>query len=546
MPTRALTAADAVLFEQILEIAADAIVTVDETQDIVHFNRGAEQMFGYAAAEVLGTPLDRLLPERFRAAHEGYVRAFGRSAETARLMGHRREVYGLRKSGAEFPAEASILKIQRADGRFLYTALVRDVTDRKAAEQRQRFLADMSALLASSLEYESTLASLIRLPVPVLADACVIDVVQESGALRRLAYAPPESPMAAPLATLAAQHVPTWDSPAIVIDVLRTREPALVTEVTGDWLEAHTETMEEAALRRATGVRSLLIVPLVARDQVVGALTLMRASGEPYCDADLPLATDVASRAALALDNARLYRDARHATQARDQVLGVVSHDLRNPLSAIAMCSRALLDGPTAEPDPARRELATAINESAGWMSRLIQDLLDVSTIDAGRLSVQCATEDVRAILDRVTSMFARAASERGLALNVAVDDGVSEIRADGERLIQAIANLVGNAIKFTARGGVIRLHARLVGDAPGAEVAIDVEDTGTGIAPDELPYVFERYWHKARGGSERGSGLGLAIAKGIVDAHDGRIEVRSAVGVGTVFTIVIPRNPIC
>ena len=542
MPTRALTAADAVLFEQILEIAADAIVTIDETQDIVHFNRGAEQMFGYAAAEVLGTPLNRLLPERFRAAHPAYVSGFGHSAETARLMGHRREVYGLRKNGAEFPAEASILKIQRADGRFLYTALVRDVTERKVGEQRQRYLADVSATLAGSLDYESTLASLIRLQVPVLADACVIDVVQESGALRRIAYAPAESPMAAPLATLAAHHAPTWDSPAVVIDVLRTREPALVAEVTDDWLEAHTDTPEEAELRRATGVRSLLIVPLVARDQVLGALTLMRATGERYVEGDIPLAIDVASRAALALDNARLYRDARHATQARDEVLGIVSHDLRNPLSAIAMCSKALLDGAAAEPDPTRRELATAINESAGWMSRLIQDLLDVSTIEAGRLSVECGIEDVRGILERVVSMFVRMAAERGIELTVAVDDDVPEIRADGERLIQAIANLVGNAAKFTARGGAIRLCAR----TRGADVEIDVEDTGAGIAADELPYVFERYWHKARGGSERGSGLGLAIAKGIVEAHGGRIDVRSTVGVGTVFTIIVPREGTC
>lgn len=539
MPTRALTEADAILFEHIVEIAADAIVTVDETQDIVHFNRGAEQMFGYAAVEVLGMPLDRLLPERFRAAHVGHVAAFGRSAERARLMGFRREVYGLRKSGAEFPAEASILKIQRADGGYLYTAVVRDATERKTAEQRQRFLSEASATLASSLDYESTLASLVRLPVPVLAGACVIDVVGESGALRRLAYAPSSSPIAAPLTTLAARYAPSWDSPAVVIDVLRTREPALVAEVTDEWIEAHTDSADEAALRRATGVRSLLIVPLVARDQVLGALTLMRASESCYTEADIPLVTDVASRAALALDNARLYRDARHATQARDQVLGVVSHDLRNPLSAIAMCSKALLDGSAGEADAARRELASAIHESAGWMARLIHDLLDVAAIETGRLSVRCESEDVRGILERVASMFTRLVEERGLTLNVAVDADVREIRADSERLMQAIANLVGNAAKFTARGGAIRLRGRL----QSGDVAIDVEDTGVGIAADDLPYVFERHWHKARSGSERGSGLGLAIAKGIVEAHGGRIEAQSTVGVGTVFTIVLPHD---
>ena len=531
------------VFEQILEIAADAIVTVDESQSIVHFNRGAEQMFGYPADEVLGKPLNLLLPARFRAAHPEYVNTFGRSAENARLMGHRREVYGLRKGGTEFPAEASILKIERPDGRKLYTAVVRDVTDRKVIEQRQRFLAEVGATLGTSLDWDSTLASIVRLPVPVLADACVVDVVTDSGALRRLGYAPADSPVAGPLARLCEEHAPTWESPAVVIDVLRTREPELVTRVTDEWLEAHTETAEEAELRRATGAHSLIIVPLVARDQALGAITLMRAQHTaPYGAADMVLAVDVASRAALALDNARLYRDARRATRARDEILGVVSHDLRNPLSAIAMCSRALLEGATREGDAARQEMAEAIHESAGWMSRLIQDLLDVSAIEAGRLSVQCAPEDVRVILDRVGAMFERSAHERGIALDVSVDDDVPQIRADGERLMQGIANLMGNAVKFTPRGGTVRLAAH----SRGAEVTIDVEDSGTGIPPEDLPHVFERYWHRARGISERGSGLGLAIAKGIVEAHGGWIDVHSTLGQGTTFSIVIPRDGAC
>ncbi len=169
------------MYEKILEAAADAIVTVNEAQEIVHFNRGAEQMFGYSKPEVLGRSLSILLPEQFRASHAEHVRAFGESSETARLMGHRREVFGVRKDGTPFPAEASILKLDAPDGRRLYTALVRDVTDRKTMDEHQRFLAAVSGALSDTLDFEATLESVVRLPVPILADGCVLEVSDDSG-----------------------------------------------------------------------------------------------------------------------------------------------------------------------------------------------------------------------------------------------------------------------------------------------------------------------------------------------------------------------------
>jgi PAS domain S-box-containing protein len=492
LPDASLRPPSAGMYEQILEVAADAIVTVNEAQEIVHFNRGAEQIFGYEKCDVIGKSLSSLLPERFRGSHEDHVIAFGRSAETARLMGHRREVFGLRKDGTEFPAEASILKLDAPDGRRLYSALVRDVTDRKRMDQQYQFLADVSAALGRSLDYSATLESVVRLPVPALADGCILDVREEAGRSRRLVFGRVDL-----AADVAADSSNSESFVAPVHDV----------------------------------------VPLVARGQPVGTLTLVRAeSASAYDSSDLIVAENFAARAALAIDNARLYQDARHATSARDEVLGVVSHDLRNPLSAIAMCSRVLIDTPPAE-DGARRELAKTIHDSTVWMSRMIQDLLDVSAIEAGVLSIVCQSEEVGPILLRAASIFTSTAAERGVELTVNTSAPVPPVHADAERLVQAVANLVGNAVKFTPSGGTVTVVAR----AHGGDVEVAVQDTGRGIPEQDVDHIFDRYWHGR--GSAAGTGLGLAIARGIVEAHGGHVTVTSALGVGSRFSILLPHE---
>ena len=472
------------MYERIVEVAADAIVTINEAQEIVHFNRGAEQIFGYRKEEVLGTNLNALLPAQFRATHAAYVVAFGESTETARLMGHRREVFGLRKDGTEFPAEASILKLDAPDGRRLYTALVRDVTDRRQMEAHQRFLADVGIALSRSLDYEATIASVVRLPVPMLADACIIEVIDESGEIRR------------------ATH-------------------------------GRAELLSGAASSDATRQE----LPLIARDQPVGVLTFLKAGTPRGNDrGEAIIAGNFAARAALAIDNARLYQHAQRATAARDEILGVVSHDLRNPLSAIAMCSRVLADTPPSDP-VARRDLAKTIYESTTWMSRMIQDLLDVSAIEAGVLSVIHDSEDMGQIVTRAAGLFTRRAADSGVALVVTLEEPLAQVSVDAERMAQAIANLIGNAVKFTPSGGRVSVDAH----ARGGAIDVVVADTGRGIAETDLPFIFDRFWHTR--GSAAGTGLGLAIAKGIVEAHGGTIAVASKIGEGSRFTISLPQT---
>ena len=524
-------------FDAILAIAADAIISVDESMRIVHFNYGATRIFGYEAQEAIGQSLDMLLPERYRMAHRGHIHMFGRGPDAARRMGERREIYGLRNNGQEFPAEASISRLDTPEGR-LYTVVLRDISERRRAERNQEFLATAGDLLARSLDLETTIQTVVQLPVEHLADGCILDLVEPAGRIQRFASESADARIESMLRRFERDFSLTWDSPSRVIDVLQTGRPELVSEVTLDWLEAHVETTAQMELEQEMKRRSIIIVPLVAREAVIGAMSLYIAGDNPrrFDATDLHVAMELGRRAAFAIDNARLYREAQHATRARDEILGVVSHDLRNPLSAIAMVTRALRDQ-MATDDP-RRELLDTAYDSTEWMNRLIQDLLDVASIEAGRLAVERRPEAVLPLLERAASMFERTAAERSIVVRVDVPAGLPPIVADAERVLQVLANLLGNALKFTEPGGSVTLSAATLD----GEVALSVSDSGIGIPPEHLPHIFERYWHARRTARKRGSGLGLAIAKGIVEAHNGRIWVKSTLGAGTTFTFTLPR----
>lgn len=524
-------------FERIVEIAADAIISVEEDYSIILFNRGAEEIFGYHRDEVMGEPLDILLPERFRDTHVRHLEHFAEGPESARHMGERREIAGLRKDGREFPAEASISRLDTPTGR-IFTVVLRDVTEQKKAEQTQRFLANASSVLARSLDYEDTMAGLARIALPHLADWCVIDVVDNDGLTR--IQAAHSDPTLDQLAQRLKDYPPERARPHPSLTVLETGEPERIESVSDAFVRGIAADDEHLALLRRLGLTSVLVVPLVARGRTLGAFALVSGDpARPFGADDVILAEELGRRAALAVDNARLYREARDAVAARDEVLSVVSHDLGNPLSAIRVAARVMDRILEAGNVGAAREQVASIREAAGQMERLIRDLLEIRRIESGRLRLVCRPERVTELVDRAARALKGVAEERDVTLDESLADGLpGTIRVDADRVHQIFSNFIGNALKFTPAGGTVTVGAEPAGDG----VRFWVRDTGPGLSADQIDRVFDRFWQAKQQGSH-GVGLGLSIARGLTEAHGGTVRVESGQGQGSTFFFELPAD---
>jgi len=651
-------------FSGIISASADAIISVDAAQRITMFNHGAEQIFGYSQAEAVGTPIERLIPERFRSAHRQDIETFASGDSIARRMGERlTTIAGLRRNGEEFPAEAAISKLQVGE-KTLLTVALRDVTERKRTEEalkaanasldaivenvplmlfikdaaslrflrfnrageellgspketftgksdydlwpqgqaeffvekdrealrsgmtvdipeeqiqtrhrgvrtlhtkkvpvldnaghpiyllgisediterslfekEQRFLAEANVVLSASLDYEETLATVARLAVQNVADWCAVDVVEESGSLRRLKVASAD-PANAELCALLEQMPPDRDLPHLMRSVVESKSPVLIEQMKTHHFHSISQGPEHLQALEATGITSLVAAPLLLGGRVLGAIALGSSTpSRAYGQSDLRLAEALADRVAVAIENARLYRASVRATQLRDQVLGVVAHDLRSPLSAILLQAGALKRrGP--EPERRSQRAGEVIKSAATRMNRLIQDLLDVALMESGQLTIEPARQSARELVVGAVEILRPLAAASSLELRVDVDRDTPEVWCDRDRLLQVFENLIGNAIKFTEVGGRITVGAT----SRDRDVLFWVADTGRGIASEDVPRVFDRFWQATRAGRQ-GAGLGLPITKGIVEAHGGRIWVESTQGRGTTFSFTIPQ----
>ena len=352
------------LLADVIDIAADAIICIDEDQHITLFNQGAESIFGWTSEEIVGKPLELLLPERFRDAHRAHVEGFRKSPERARRMGQRREISGLRKNGEEFPAEAAIAKVTMGDA-VVYSVVLRDITEQMELQKRLQ-----------------------------------------------------------------------------------------------------------------------------------------------------------------------------QAVSARDDTVGVVAHDLRNPVSAVKMLSSALQQSHAGRLLPEGAEQLRLIHEAALQMDRLIQDLLDVTRVETGRLVLDVTPVGATALLESALQTLRPLVEDAGLRLETSFATELPDVTADPERIAQVLSNLVGNAIKATPIGGRITVSAVRSDDV----VRVSIADTGIGISADQMPHIFDRFWQSTHSTiRSRGAGLGLPIALGIVRAHGGKLWAESEAGRGATFHFTLP-----
>ncbi len=488
-------------YAAIIASATDAVIVLDERQRIMLFNAAAERMFGCAAADVIGTPLDRLLPPGVRRDHADFIRRFGETDAALRTMAPNRPLTALRSDGSEFPIQAQISHVN-VDGRRFYTAIVRDVTERRRATEAQ---ARLAAIVASSDD------------AIVGKDLTGIITDWNAGAERVFGYTRKEAIGRSILMLLPPER---QHEEAKILATLRR----------GDRID-HFETVRV----RKDGTRidvSVSVSPIKDdTGRIVGAAKIARDVTERRlieAERDRLLAAEQAARA-----------QAEEASRAKDEFLSMVSHELRTPLAAILGWAAVLRQG-SLSPERQRRALET-IERSGRVQSELIEDLLDVSRIISGRLRLTLRPTSIRAVVEAAVDAARPEASAAGVRLVTHLDTN-ARVAGDEVRLQQVVSNVLGNAIKFTPRDGRIDVD---VGVAPGGDtVRITVQDTGRGITPDFLLHVFEpfRQAEDVKSRKKGGLGLGLAIARHLVQEHRGRIVVESpGAGLGTTVTVTLP-----
>ena len=539
--------------EQLFHAAPEGLALLDGADHVIDVNGAWTRLFGWTAEEARGRAINELIvPDSLR--DEG-------NATTARVVGGGTaefETVRRRRDGALMDVHVTGTPVFVGGRQVGIWGMYRDISERKAAERaraellererraraqaesatrRAAFLADVGTLLSAAFDSGTVYQELARLAVPELADYCLIDEVEADGGTRRVAVAHADPQGEAAL--LRDERNPADADPETrpVLRVVRTGEPLLVRQVTPEVLDRLSHDDRHRTRFGRTRPASFLIVPLRARGRTLGAITLVRArAGRRYDTADLAVAEEMARRAALAIDNARLYADAREAVHARNAVLGIVSHDLRNPLTAIQLQAETTL----AEPglSPYAREGMEGVVRAADGMDRMIRDLLDVAAIESGRLRVDPLPLPARDLMREAVGMMAPLAEERGVRLVDEGDDG-AVVMADRDRVLQVVSNLVGNALRYTPADGVVRVRV----EAGEGEVCFTVSDQGPGIPEAERSRVWERFWQADRPG-RGGAGLGLPIVRGIVEAHGGRVWVESAPGGGATFGFALPAAP--
>ena len=406
-------------------------------------------------------------------------------------------------------------------------------TDTVEALREQRALSGLVDVLASTLDYENTLSRLIELIAEDIGDITVLYVCGADGVAHRVRVANRDPSIAWYCHQI--QDIRSDASPEHPVSRAIATRQSLLVEVGTSVLGSLAHSRAHALALSALDLRSIMAVPLLIADRCVGAL-LLKSVSRVYGPGDLRFARQVAQRTALLIENASLHQTAQQAIQARDEILGIVAHDLRNPLSAILLEASVLAALRGADAQAHVRGSAAVIQDAVRFMKRLIEDLLDAERIRSGRLSLNRSRVSVASTIREFVRGQRPIVTAACLELRVDIADGVSDVHADRDRLLQLLENLVGNAERFTPDGGRITIGARQCAD----EVLLWVSDTGSGIDAAELPRLFDRFVSPRRI-DRPGTGLGLPIVKGIVDAHGGRIWAESAVGDGTTFFFTLP-----
>jgi PAS domain S-box-containing protein len=561
----------------IVALVAEAIIAVDDRQRIVFFNEGAERIFGYAGADMIGQPLDMLLPAHARGVHAQHVRDFAAAPEHARLMGERMSISAVREDGEEFPAEASIAKMPGADG-MVFLVVLRDVTEQaaaraelvehqrqleqaqeqalqlaaeqaaraaaEAAERRMAFLAEASVQLTSSLDPSATLGTIARLAVPAIADWAAVDIVTGTGEFQRLAAEHTDPERVGLVREIERRYPPPPDAPYGVRSVVRTGESVFLPHITAEMMDASAQDAEHARMVRRLGIRSYICVPLAGRAGALGAITIACAeSGRVYTPQDLLLAEDLGRRAAAAMENATLVEQLQRAherlrQQAREleaqaDVLAARNVALEEQAAELERLDRTRADFMAT----ISHELRTPLNAIIGY-SDLLAHGVPVVVPDAARKHVARIRLGADHLLRLIEEILTFSSLDAGRQKVIPEDVDTYGMFDELQAVIEPLAHQRGLdfRIDFGDMPGSVHTdpnrlrqvllnllanavkfteagHITLAAALDGDDIVFSVQDTGIGIHPEDEDRLFEPFWQADQSHTRRVEGAGLGLA---------------------------------
>lgn len=513
-------------FRSIIHKTADGMVVVDRDGRILFANKAAERLFGRSADELRGSPF-------------GHTVVVGETTEIDLVRDGDPLVVEIRVMDTEWEGEPARI------------VSLRDVTDRKQAEARARqlireqaaraeaeeaarraeFLGEASRRLSASLAVDQTLRSTVSLIVEEIGDLCALDLA-DGEEVRRFAAVRPDSDREDLVREVEA-HPASFGEDTASGRVLREKEPRLVRSPAG---------AADHDLGPAVDPSAVMLVPLDSGHECMGVLTVAATREETeLTERQLHLAMEVARRAALAIENARLYRDAQAANRAKANFLSVMSHELRTPLSAILGYADLMAQGVAGEVTAQQEDYLGRIRSASNHLLQIIEEILGFASTEAGEEKVELESMTLGELMQAVRAVAEPLGEDSDNELSIQVDDADARVRTDPRKVRQVLLNLVSNALKFT-EGGSVRVLARTEGD----ELVFTVSDTGPGIPEDAQEAIFERFWQAEDASTRRagGTGLGLTVARSFARLLGGGIGVESEPGEGSIFTLRIPARP--
>ena len=528
----------------VLMHAADAVTVQAPDGSLVYANQSAARTLGFESPEVLlATPLREVMSHYELIDEDGDPLPIEALPSRRALLGESGDPSVIRfrevNTGDDHWSLVQAIPILDDAGAVrMVINTFQDITQLKQSEQRLRLLADAGAVLGASVDYQETLQELADLLVRTIADWCVVDIVETGSVATRIAVSHVDPAKRHLAEEIQRRYPPDPEDPNGIHEVIRTGIPVLVPDVSEEALRAAARDEEHFRLLQSAGIQSAVMVPLRARGDVLGTMTLIGSSARHrLTQADLPLVEELAGRAATAIDNARLLHEAQQAITLRDDFLAMASHDMRTPLAVILanlQLARRRLTGAESEGAEIAKHLDTA-ERTTQKLTGLVGELMDISILRTGQpLPLTLEPADLGLVTQEVAAEYQRLSGNHEITMEIA--PGVTGTW-DAMRVERVLRNVLDNALKYSPGGGVIHITVRPEGES----AIVEISDHGVGIPDDEVPHLFEKFHRGSNTRDLRGTGLGLAGSLAIVQQLGGTIEASSRLGEGSTFRLRLP-----